>query len=203
MGFFDKLFGKKEKETLNEGLQKTKESFFGKIAKAIVGKSTIDDEVLDNLEEALIGADVGVDTTLAIIEKIQDKVKQQKYSNTTELNSLLQNAIKEILVDVGNDDFKNFKIDAANKPHVILVVGVNGVGKTTTIGKLANNYKKAGYNFIKEAERVTIRPYKHDEFERFLFVAYPYIFGTFSTIIGTFIFVVIYIYQSSGKSKEE
>ena len=110
MGFFDKLFGKKEKETLNEGLQKTKESFFGKIAKAIVGKSTIDDEVLDNLEEALIGADVGVDTTLAIIEKIQDKVKQQKYSNTTELNSLLQNAIKEILVDVGNDDFKNFKI---------------------------------------------------------------------------------------------
>ncbi|MFY8090382.1 MAG: signal recognition particle-docking protein FtsY [Chitinophagaceae bacterium] len=148
MGFFDKLFGKKEKETLNEGLQKTKESFFGKIAKAIVGKSTIDDEVLDNLEEALIGADVGVDTTLAIIEKIQDKVKQQKYSNTTELNSLLQNAIKEILVDTSNDDFKNFKIDAANKPHVILVVGVNGVGKTTTIGKLANNYKKAGYNVL-------------------------------------------------------
>jgi fused signal recognition particle receptor len=148
MGFFDKLFGKKEKETLNEGLQKTKESFFGKIAKAIIGKSTIDDEVLDNLEEALIGADVGVDTTLAIIEKIQDKVKQQKYSNTTELNSLLQNAIKEILVDTSNDDFKNFKIDAANKPHVILVVGVNGVGKTTTIGKLANNYKKAGYNVL-------------------------------------------------------
>jgi fused signal recognition particle receptor len=148
MGFFDKLFGKKEKETLNEGLQKTKESFFGKIAKAIVGKSTIDDEVLDNLEEALIGADVGVDTTLAIIEKIQDKVKQQKYSNTTELNSLLQNAIKEILVDTSNDDFKNFNIDAANKPHIILVVGVNGVGKTTTIGKLANNYKKAGYNVL-------------------------------------------------------
>jgi fused signal recognition particle receptor len=148
MGFFDKLFGKKEKETLNEGLQKTKESFFGKIAKAIIGKSTIDDEVLDNLEEALIGADVGVDTTLAIIGKIQDKVKQQKYSNTTELNSLLQNAIKEILVDTSNDDFKNFKIDAANKPHVILVVGVNGVGKTTTIGKLANNYKKAGYNVL-------------------------------------------------------
>lgn len=148
MGFFDKLFGKKEKETLNEGLQKTKESFFGKIAKAIIGKSTIDDEVLDNLEEALIGADVGVDTTLAIIEKIQDKVKQQKYSNTTELNSLLQNAIKEILVDTSNDDFKNFKIDCANKPHVILVVGVNGVGKTTTIGKLANNYKKAGYNVL-------------------------------------------------------
>jgi fused signal recognition particle receptor len=148
MGFFDKLFGKKEKETLNEGLQKTKESFFGKIAKAITGKSTIDDEVLDNLEEALIGADVGVDTTLSIIEKIQEKVKQEKYSNTSELNNLLQGAIKEILVDAGNDDFKNFKVDSANKPHVILVVGVNGVGKTTTIGKLANNYKKAGYNVL-------------------------------------------------------
>ncbi len=148
MGFFDKLFGKKEKETLNEGLQKTKESFFGKIAKAIVGKSSIDDEVLDNLEEALIGADVGVTTTLDIIEKIQEKVKNEKYTNTSELNNLLQSAIKEILVDTDNDDFKNFKIDATNKPYVILVVGVNGVGKTTTIGKLANNYKKAGYNVL-------------------------------------------------------
>ncbi|MFY8128715.1 MAG: signal recognition particle-docking protein FtsY [Chitinophagaceae bacterium] len=148
MGFFDKLFGKKEKETLNEGLQKTKESFFGKIAKAIVGKSSIDDEVLDNLEEALISADVGVDTTLSIIEKIQEKVKQEKYTNTSELNNLLQSSIKEILVDAGSDDFKNFKVDTNNKPHVILVVGVNGVGKTTTIGKLANNYKKAGYNVL-------------------------------------------------------
>lgn len=148
MGFFDKLFGKKEKETLNEGLQKTKDSFFGKIAKAIVGKSSIDEEVLDNLEEALITADVGVDTTLAIIEKIQERVKQEKYTNTNELNKLLQSAIKDILVDANDESYKNFTINTVNKPYVILVVGVNGVGKTTTIGKLANNYKKAGYNVL-------------------------------------------------------
>lgn len=148
MGFFDKLFGKKEKETLNQGLEKTKEGFFSKITKAIAGKSTIDDEVLDNLEEALITADVGVETTLSIIEKVQEKVKQNKYVNTSELNSLLQQGIKELLVDADEESYKKFDIPAQYKPYVILVVGVNGVGKTTTIGKLAHNYKKAGFNVL-------------------------------------------------------
>ncbi|MBX2930477.1 MAG: signal recognition particle-docking protein FtsY [Chitinophagaceae bacterium] len=148
MGFFDKLFGKKEKETLNEGLQKTKEGFFAKITKAIAGKSTVDAEVLDNLEEALISADVGVDTTLQIIEAIEKRVKQEKYVNTSELNNLLQNEIQHILTDANDTAYKNFDIPNNIKPYVILVVGVNGVGKTTTIGKLAHNYKKAGYEVL-------------------------------------------------------
>ncbi len=148
MGFFDKLFGKKEKETLDEGLQKSNEGFFAKITKAIAGKSTIDDEVLDNLEEALVSADVGVETTLKIIERIQQTVKEKKYINTSELNSLLQQEIQNVLVDADDTSYKNFEIPAGSKPYVILVVGVNGVGKTTTIGKLAYNYKKAGHNVI-------------------------------------------------------
>lgn len=148
MGFFDKLFGKKEKETLNEGLQKTKEGFFAKITKAIAGKTTVDAEVLDNLEEALISADVGVETTLQIIEGIEKRVKQDKYINTTELNNLLQNEIQNVLTDANDDAYKNFDIPNNLKPYIILVVGVNGVGKTTTIGKLAHNYKKAGYNVL-------------------------------------------------------
>lgn len=148
MGFFDKLFGKKEKETLNEGLQKTKEGFFSKITKAIAGKSTIDDEVLDNLEEALITADVGIDTTVQIIDKIEQRVKKDKYISTANLNELLQDEIKNVLVDATDSSYKNFEIPAHAKPYVILVVGVNGVGKTTTIGKLAYNYKKAGYSVL-------------------------------------------------------
>lgn len=148
MGFFNKLFGKKEKETLNEGLQKTKEGFFAKITKAIAGKSTVDAEVLDNLEEALISADVGVDTTLQIIERIEKRVKEEKYINTSELNKILQTEIQNLLTDADNDAYKNFEIPDNVKPYVILVVGVNGVGKTTTIGKLAHNYKKAGYNVL-------------------------------------------------------
>jgi fused signal recognition particle receptor len=148
MGFFDKLFGKKEKETLNEGLQKTKEGFFAKITKAIAGKTTVDAEVLDNLEEALISADVGVETTLQIIEGIEKRVKQDKYINTTELNNLLQNEIQKVLTDANDDAYKNFDIPNNLKPYIILVVGVNGVGKTTTIGKLAHNYKKAGYSVL-------------------------------------------------------
>ncbi|MCZ2223242.1 MAG: signal recognition particle-docking protein FtsY [Chitinophagales bacterium] len=148
MGFFDKLFGKKEKETLNEGLQKTKEGFFAKITKAIAGKSTVDAEVLDNLEEALISADVGVETTLQIIERIEKRVKQDKYVNTSELNNLLQSEIQNILTDANDESYKNFEIPSNAKPYVILVVGVNGVGKTTTIGKLAHNYKKAGYDVL-------------------------------------------------------
>ena len=148
MGFFDKLFGKKEKETLDEGLQKTKEGFFAKITKAIAGKSSVDDEVLDSLEEALVGADVGIDTTLKIIERIEKRVKQDKYVGTAELNKLLQEEIQEVLIDADDTSYKNFEIPVGKKPYVILVVGVNGVGKTTTIGKLAHNYKKAGYNVI-------------------------------------------------------
>lgn len=148
MGFFDKLFGKKEKENLDAGLQKTKEGFFSKITKAIAGKSTVDEEVLDNLEEALVSADVGIDTTLKIIERIEARVKSDKYVGTSELNTLLQSEIKNVLVDADDSSYKNFEVPVNKKPYVILVVGVNGVGKTTTIGKLAYNYKKAGHNVI-------------------------------------------------------
>ena len=148
MGFFDKLFGKKEKESLDQGLQKTKEGFLAKVTKAIAGKSSVDAEVLDNLEEALIGADVGIETTVKIIERIEAKVKQEKYVNTSELNDLLQKEIEAVLTDADDSSYKNFEIPAGKKPYIILVVGVNGVGKTTTIGKLAYNYKKAGHSVI-------------------------------------------------------
>ncbi|MBH2004900.1 MAG: signal recognition particle-docking protein FtsY [Sphingobacteriia bacterium] len=148
MGFFDKLFGKKEKESLDQGLQKTKEGFFSKITKAIAGKTRIDDEVLDNLEEALIGADVGVETTLEIIEKIEKRAKEDKYLNTTELNSLLQKEIASVLVDASDDAATDFTVPSDKKPYVILVVGVNGVGKTTTIGKLAARFKAAGNQVV-------------------------------------------------------
>ncbi len=148
MSFFDKLFGKKEKETLDAGLTKTKENFLTKITKAIAGKTVVDEDVLDELEEALLTADVGIETTLAIIDRVEKKVKQNKYFGTEELNALLQHEIQEILIDNENDSYKNFEIDNAKKPYVILVVGVNGVGKTTTIGKLAYNYKKAGYHVL-------------------------------------------------------
>jgi fused signal recognition particle receptor len=129
-------------------LQQTKEGFFAKITKAIAGKSTVDDEVLDNLEEALIGADVGMETTIQIIERIEQRVKKDKYLNTNELNGLLKQEIEAILVDAPEPEYKDFTIPAGKKPYVILVVGVNGVGKTTTIGKLANNYKKAGNQVV-------------------------------------------------------
>ena len=148
MGFFDKLFGKKEKESLDQGLQKTKEGFLAKVTKAIAGKSSVDAEVLDNLEEALIGADVGIETTVKIIERIEAKVKQEKYVNTSELNDLLQKEIEAVLTDADDSSYKNFEIPAGKKPYIILVDGVNGVGKTTTIGKLAYNYKKAGHSVI-------------------------------------------------------
>lgn len=144
MGFFDKLFGKKEKEQLDKGLEKTREGFFSRITKAIAGKSQVDDEVLDQLEEAMISADVGVDTTLAIIEKIQQRVSRDKYLGTEELNGILQEEIRAILVDDDKDTLKRFELPEGKKPFVVLVVGVNGVGKTTTIGKLASNFKAAG-----------------------------------------------------------
>jgi fused signal recognition particle receptor len=148
MGFFDKIFGKKEKETLDQGLQKTKENFFSKITKAIAGKGTVDDEVLDNLEEALVGADVGIDTTVKIIEKVEARVAKDKYLSTSELNKLLQEEIEKILVDAPSSNSYDFHTELPSKPYIILVVGVNGVGKTTTIGKLAYNFRKAGKNVL-------------------------------------------------------
>jgi fused signal recognition particle receptor len=147
MGFFDKLFGKKEKQTLDEGLQKTKESFLSRVGKAIAGKTTVDEDVLDNLEEALVSADVGVDTTIQIIERIEKRVARDKYLSTSELNGLLRNEIEQMLRESGADSFQNFDV-LPSKPYVILVVGVNGAGKTTTIGKLAYNYKKAGFSVL-------------------------------------------------------
>lgn len=144
MGFFDKLFGKPEKQQLEKGLEKTREGFFSRITKAIAGKSQVDDEVLDQLEEALITADVGVDTTLAIIEKIQERVARDKYLGTEQLNAILQEEMQAILVDDEKDTLKQFDLPEGTKPFVVLVVGVNGVGKTTTIGKLATNFKAAG-----------------------------------------------------------
>jgi len=147
MSFLGKLFGKKEKETLDQGLEKTKQGFFERISKVIIGKTSVDDDVLDQLEEALIGADVGVDTTLAIIEKIQERVKKDKYLSTSELNTILHDEIANLLVDAPMDQI-GFNPPANKKPYVILVVGVNGVGKTTTIGKLAHHYKEAGNEVI-------------------------------------------------------
>ncbi|MDP1842529.1 MAG: signal recognition particle-docking protein FtsY, partial [Sediminibacterium sp.] len=148
MGFFDKLFGKKEKESLDQGLQKTKEGFLSKITKAIVGKTSIDEEVLDNLEEALISSDVGVETTLLIIDQIEKRVKEDKYLTTSELNSLLQQEIASVLSDAADTSFADFTLPAGKKPYIILVVGVNGVGKTTTIGKLAARFKAAGNEVV-------------------------------------------------------
>lgn len=148
MGFFNKLFGKKEKESLDEGLQKTKENFFSKVTKAIAGKSTVDEEVLDSLEEALITADVGLDTTVQIIERIEQRVAKDKYVNTSDLNRILQAEIEATLVDAPTANSYAFDKDLPTKPYVILVVGVNGVGKTTTIGKLSYNFKKAGKNVL-------------------------------------------------------
>ncbi len=148
MGFFDKLFGKKEKQTLDEGLQKTKEGFFTKISKAIAGKSTVDEEVLDNLEDALVSADVGIETTVAIIEKIEQRVKKDKYLGTSELNNILHQEMQSVLVDAPDGLSSGFNLEGMPKPYVLLVVGVNGVGKTTTIGKLAHQFKQAGKSVL-------------------------------------------------------
>ncbi len=148
MGLFNKLFGKKEKETLDQGLEKTKSGFLSKLTKAIAGKSSVDDEVLDNLEEALVSADVGIETTVQIIERIEKRVAKDKYLNTSELNGILQQEMENILVDAPGSGSYTFASTLPAKPYVILVVGVNGVGKTTTIGKLAYNFKKAGKSVL-------------------------------------------------------
>jgi len=148
MGFLNKLFGKKEKESLDQGLQKTKEGFLTKLSKAVAGKSTVDEEVLDNLEDALVSADVGVDTTIEIIKKIEERVARDKYLGTSELNKILKEEIEHLLVDAPASNSYAFDSDLPTKPYIILVVGVNGVGKTTTIGKLAYNFKEAGKNVL-------------------------------------------------------
>jgi fused signal recognition particle receptor len=149
-GLFDKLFGKKQQqESLEQGLQKTREGFFSKITKAIAGKSTVDTEVLDNLEDALVSADVGIETTVKIIEQIEKRVAKDKYLNTSELNKILKEEVQNILVAApGDTNYENYELPAGHKPHIILVVGVNGVGKTTTIGKLAHNFSLAGKSVL-------------------------------------------------------
>lgn len=144
MGIFGNLFGKKEKESLEKGMEKTRTGFISKITKAIAGKSKVDEEVLDELETALISADVGLDTTIDIIHRIEQRVKTDKYVNTAELNALLKEEIAATLIDSPVDDGQIEQ----KKPYVILIVGVNGVGKTTTIGKLANKFKQAGKSVI-------------------------------------------------------
>jgi len=143
MGLFG-LFSKKNKETYDQGLQKTKQSVFAKLTRAVAGKSKVDDDVLDNLEEVLITSDVGVDTTLKIIHRIEDRVARDKYVSTAELNAILKEEIAALLTENNTNDASNWDLPADHKPYVILVVGVNGVGKTTTIGKLAYQFKQAG-----------------------------------------------------------
>lgn len=142
------LFSKEKKETLDKGLEKTNQSFFSKLGKAIVGKSTVDAEVLDELEEILITSDVGVDTTLKIITRIEERVARDKYLGTSELDTLLKDEIANILSENNTDDFDTFKIPESDGPYVLLVVGVNGVGKTTTIGKLAHQFTKQGKKVV-------------------------------------------------------
>lgn len=144
MSMFSNLFSSEKKESLDKGLEKTKENFFGKLGKALVGKATVDDEVLDNLEEILISSDVGVGTTLKIIQRIEQRVARDKYLGTSELNRILKEEVAALLSENNATDFADFEIPADKRPYVIMVVGVNGVGKTTTIGKLSAQFKRKG-----------------------------------------------------------
>ena len=142
MSFFKKIFSKEKKETLDKGLEKTKSSFFNKLSKAVAGKTKVDDDVLDNLEEVLVSSDVGVATTLKIIDRIEARVARDKYLGTEELNQILRDEIAGLLSETNTEDATDFTIPDVKKPYVLMVVGVNGVGKTTTIGKLASQFKK-------------------------------------------------------------
>ncbi|MGS2740152.1 signal recognition particle-docking protein FtsY [Sinomicrobium sp. M5D2P17] len=148
MNLFKKIFSSEKKETLDKGLEKTKTSFFGKLSKAVAGKSKVDDEVLDNLEEVLVSSDVGVNTTLKIIERIEDRVSRDKYLGTEELNQILREEIAGLLSETNTGEATEFTVPRDKKPYVIMVVGVNGVGKTTTIGKLAYQFKKQGKKVV-------------------------------------------------------
>ena len=148
MSFFKKIFSSEKKETLDKGLEKSKSSFLGKLSKAVAGKSKVDDEVLDNLEEILVSSDVGVNTTLKVIERIETRVSRDKYLGTDELNKILREEIADLLSETNLGEATEFIIPEDKKPYVIMVVGVNGVGKTTTIGKLAYQFKKQGLNVV-------------------------------------------------------
>lgn len=148
MGLFKKIFSSDKKETLDKGLEKTKTSFFSKLSKAVAGKSKVDDDVLDNLEEVLISSDVGVDTTLKVIERIEERVERDKFLGTDELNQILRDEIAGLLSETNTEDATEFSIPKNKVPYVIMVVGVNGVGKTTTIGKLSAQFKKQGLNVV-------------------------------------------------------
>ncbi|MBA4277270.1 signal recognition particle-docking protein FtsY [Flavobacterium sp.] len=148
MSFFKKIFSSEKKETLDKGLEKSKTSFFSKLTKAVAGKSKVDDEVLDNLEEILVSSDVGVNTTLKIINRIEKRVAEDKFLGTDELNQILREEIAGLLSEIDSGEAIEFVIPINTKPYVLMVVGVNGVGKTTTIGKLAYQFKKAGYKVV-------------------------------------------------------
>ncbi|TVZ51945.1 signal recognition particle-docking protein FtsY [Dokdonia sp. Hel_I_53] len=148
MSFFKNIFSPEKKETLDKGLEKTKTSFFDKMSKAVAGKSKVDDDVLDNLEEVLVTSDVGVKTTLKVITRIEERVLRDKYVGTDELNQILREEIAGLLSETNEGNATDFEIPSGNKPHVIMVVGVNGVGKTTTIGKLAYQFKKQGLKVV-------------------------------------------------------
>lgn len=148
MSFFKKIFSSEKKETLDKGLEKSKSSFFSKLNKAVAGKSKVDDDVLDNLEEILVTSDVGVNTTLKVIERIEERVAKDKYVGTSELNKILREEIAGLLSETNSGEDTEFTVPSENRPHVIMVVGVNGVGKTTTIGKLAYQFKKQGLNVV-------------------------------------------------------
>ncbi len=148
MSFFKNIFSKEKKETLDKGLEKSKSSFFNKLSKAVAGKSKVDDDVLDNLEEVLVSSDVGVDTTLKIIDRIEERVARDKYLGTEELNQILREEIAGLLSETNVGEETDFTIPADKKTYVLMVVGVNGVGKTTTIGKLASQFKKKGLKVV-------------------------------------------------------
>ncbi len=148
MSFFKNIFSKEKKETLDKGLEKSKESFFGKLSKAVVGKSKVDDDVLDNLEEVLVSSDVGVNTTLKVIDRIEERVARDKYVSTDELNVILREEIAGLLSETNVGNETEFSVPNNTKPYVMMVVGVNGVGKTTTIGKLAHQFKQKGLKVV-------------------------------------------------------
>jgi len=148
VGFFDKFFSREKKEDLDKGLEKTKEGIFGKLSRAVVGKSTVDIEVLDELENILITSDVGLDTTVKIIERIEARVARDKFMDTSELNNILRDEIVQLLTENKTEDVEDYDIPGGKKPYILLVVGVNGVGKTTTIGKLAYQYKQKGHKVV-------------------------------------------------------
>ena len=148
MNFFKKIFSKDKKETLDKGLEKSKTSFFSKLGKAVAGKSKVDDDVLDNLEDVLVSSDVGIKTTVKIIDRIEARVAEDKYLGTAELDGILREEIAGLLSETNSGEAKEFSIPADKKPYVLMVVGVNGAGKTTTIGKLAHQFKKQGLNVI-------------------------------------------------------